>query len=147
MVSSVCRDLDPHCPVADWSQNVLFPVQQGGEGGGIGFFPASCAAVHDSRRLAGLLRYPFFDQLVSRAALHAAPCRSHALVPWPSLCIAPWSITAPASICLPIQVGISSVVEEEEILPLLIGSHSTLPSLSGLCKKGSYGRNIVCLIA
>src|SRR6476660_8969744 len=128
MVSSVCRDPDPHCPFADGTQDVLFPFEPSGEGGRVGFFPASCAAVHDSRRLAGLRRYPFFNQLVSRAALHAAPRCSHAVVSWPSLCIAPWGITAPASICLPIQVGISYRGGKEEFLALLIGSHSNLTS-------------------
>src|SRR6185295_3874202 len=141
MVSSVCRDPDPHSPFADGTQDVLFPFQQSGEGGRVGFFSTSCAAVYDSRRLAGLRRYPFFNQLVSRAALHAAPRRSHAVVSWSSLCIAPWSITAPASICLPIQVGITKWVGKEEFLTLLIGSHSTLHSPSAIYairNRGSY---------
>src|SRR6185295_2483404 len=141
MVPSVCRGPDPHCPFADGTQDVIFPFQQSGEGGRLGIFPASCAAVHDSRKLAGLRRYPFFNQLVSRAALHAAPCRSYAVVSWPSLCIAPWSITASTSICLPIQVGITKWVGKEEFLTLLIGSHSTLHSPSAIYairKRGPY---------
>src|SRR4051794_18885424 len=108
MVSSVCRDPDPHCPFADGTQDVLFSFQQSGEGSRVGFFPTSCVAVHDSRRMVGLCRDPFFNQLVSRAAPHAAPRRSYAIVSWPSLCIAPWSLTTPTSICLPVQVGMSS---------------------------------------
>src|ERR1051326_3791575 len=102
MVSSLCRDLNSHCPLAHGSTNILFPFQSSGEGRRVGFFPASRAAVYDSRELAGLRRYPFFNQLVPPAALSAATRRRDVIVSWTSLCFAPWGITPPTPVCVAI---------------------------------------------
>ena len=112
MVSSVCADPDPDRPLAHGTAIVFFPLQPSGEGGRFGFFPAPCTALHDPRKLAGLCGYPFLNQLVSWAALHATACRRHVVVSWPSLCIVAWGVTTPTSICLAIQVETSLWLKE-----------------------------------
>ena len=80
MVSSICRDPDPHRPLAHGTAIVFFSLQPSGEGGRFGLFPDPRTAIHDPRWLAGLCGYPFLNQLVSRAALR------HHRLPSPCCC-------------------------------------------------------------
>jgi hypothetical protein len=106
MVSSVCIDPDPHYSLTYRRAIISLSLQSSGERGRFGFFPGSCVTIHDPRRLVGLCRYSFHDQLVYRAPVHAASCRGHVVVSWPSLCILTWGITTPTTICLAIlQIG------------------------------------------
>src|SRR5687768_7355290 len=112
MVSSVCSDPDPHRPLAHGAAIVFFSLQSCREGGRFGLFPNPHTAIHDPRRLARLRGDPFFNQLVSRAALHTTACCRHVVISWPSLCIIAWGVTTPTPICLTLrQVGTSRMAE------------------------------------
>lgn len=104
MVSSICIDPDSDRPLTLRTAIIFFSLQSSRARRRFGFFPSPCTAVHDSRRLAGLCGYPFFDQLVYRATTHPPACRSYAVVSWPSLCLFTWWVTPATSICLAIQV-------------------------------------------
>ena len=103
MVSSLGAGPDSHCPLTDGATIIFLPLQPSGTGSGVGFLPAPRAALRDPGKLVGLCRHSFLDQLVSRPAPHAAAGCGHALVPRPSLCLAPWVLAPSAAVCLAIQ--------------------------------------------